>query len=183
MRVAPKAAGRVRREFFPEDYALAMRILSLWNTRACAPGEYPSRMHSAVLTLALGSIANLEEYIGIANQDFRDVLLWAEYREGKDLRYLIVPRPRVVPEPVESAFLESIRAAPTDNTHRLVYADWLEERGDGRADYLRLLCDWLASHPAIDRNLIERERELRKSLDRGWLARIRGMPVREKKKR
>ena len=31
----------------------------------------------------------------------------------------------------DEAFLAAIRAQPTDGTLRLVYADWLEERGDG----------------------------------------------------
>src|SRR5262245_52313661 len=37
----------------------------------------------------------------------------------------------------ETAFLEAIRARPWDEAQRQVYADWLEERGDDRADYLR----------------------------------------------
>jgi uncharacterized protein (TIGR02996 family) len=39
----------------------------------------------------------------------------------------------------EEGFLLAIAADPTDDTARLVYADWLEERGDPRADYLRLV--------------------------------------------
>ena len=35
------------------------------------------------------------------------------------------------------SFLTSIRANPTDETALLVYADWLDENGDGRANYLR----------------------------------------------
>jgi uncharacterized protein (TIGR02996 family) len=38
----------------------------------------------------------------------------------------------------EEEFLPAIAAAPTDDLPRLVYADWLEERGDPRATYLRL---------------------------------------------
>jgi uncharacterized protein (TIGR02996 family) len=38
----------------------------------------------------------------------------------------------------EEGFLQAIAAAPTDDLPRLVYADWLEERGDPRATYLRL---------------------------------------------
>ena len=38
----------------------------------------------------------------------------------------------------EAAFLSAISAAPEDDTARLVYADWLEERSDPRAEYLRL---------------------------------------------
>jgi uncharacterized protein (TIGR02996 family) len=41
----------------------------------------------------------------------------------------------------EAAFLRAIAASPTDNTTRLVYADWLDERGDAlstvKANYLR----------------------------------------------
>ena len=36
------------------------------------------------------------------------------------------------------AFLAAIRANPGDEAPRLVYADWLEERGDPRGEYLRL---------------------------------------------
>lgn len=39
----------------------------------------------------------------------------------------------------EQPFLDEIRANPDDDAARLVYADWLEERGDVRAEYLRLL--------------------------------------------
>jgi uncharacterized protein (TIGR02996 family) len=37
----------------------------------------------------------------------------------------------------DAAFIAAIRAAPGDDAARLVYADWLEERGDPRAAYLR----------------------------------------------
>jgi uncharacterized protein (TIGR02996 family) len=35
-------------------------------------------------------------------------------------------------------FLRAIAAAPFDDRLRLVYADWLEDQGDPRAEYLRL---------------------------------------------
>jgi uncharacterized protein (TIGR02996 family) len=38
----------------------------------------------------------------------------------------------------ENAFIEAIRSSPHDDDTRLVYADWLEERADPRAEYLRL---------------------------------------------
>jgi uncharacterized protein (TIGR02996 family) len=37
----------------------------------------------------------------------------------------------------EQGFLAELREHPDDDVTRLVYADWLEERGDGRAAYLR----------------------------------------------
>src|SRR5262249_42657415 len=38
----------------------------------------------------------------------------------------------------EAAFLRSILDDPDDEANRLVYADWLEERGDPRAELVRL---------------------------------------------
>jgi uncharacterized protein (TIGR02996 family) len=37
----------------------------------------------------------------------------------------------------EQAFLDQLKADPTDEVTRLVYADWLEERGDPRGAWLR----------------------------------------------
>jgi uncharacterized protein (TIGR02996 family) len=39
----------------------------------------------------------------------------------------------------EEAFLRAIALAPGDDAPRLVYADWLDDRGDPRADYVRLV--------------------------------------------
>lgn len=39
---------------------------------------------------------------------------------------------------VEAKFIEAIRADPQDDEVRRVYADWLDERGDPRGEYLRL---------------------------------------------
>jgi uncharacterized protein (TIGR02996 family) len=38
----------------------------------------------------------------------------------------------------EAPFLDAIKANPEDLFLRLVYADWLEERGDPRSEYLRV---------------------------------------------
>jgi uncharacterized protein (TIGR02996 family) len=40
----------------------------------------------------------------------------------------------------EDAFLRAIRQNPDDQLTRLVYADWLDERGDLRGEYIRLCC-------------------------------------------
>src|SRR5436190_2525391 len=39
-----------------------------------------------------------------------------------------------------AAFLRAIREAPDDDTPRLVFADWLEERGDPRGEFIRAQC-------------------------------------------
>jgi uncharacterized protein (TIGR02996 family) len=61
----------------------------------------------------------------------------------------------------ESAFLDAVRTNPEDIATRLVYADWLEERGDARGEYLRLEAE-------VER-IQARLQELRKQLDSGWL--------------
>jgi uncharacterized protein (TIGR02996 family) len=43
-----------------------------------------------------------------------------------------------LPEPELRAFLAAIQADPDDPTARLVFADWLEDHGDPRAELLRL---------------------------------------------
>jgi uncharacterized protein (TIGR02996 family) len=39
------------------------------------------------------------------------------------------------------AFLQAILEDPDDDAPRLIYADWLEERGDPRGEFIRLQCD------------------------------------------
>jgi uncharacterized protein (TIGR02996 family) len=49
----------------------------------------------------------------------------------------------------EDAFLQEIRENPDDDFPRLVYADWLEERGDPRAEFIRVQCE-LSQLPDFD---------------------------------
>jgi carbon storage regulator len=42
--------------------------------------------------------------------------------------------------PEERAFLRAIEANPDDETARLMFADWLEERGDPLGEFLRVRC-------------------------------------------
>src|SRR5262245_26840333 len=70
------------------------------------------------------------------------------------------------------AFLEAIREAPEDDTHRLVYADWLDDHGnEARAKFIRLQCQ-LAALPSKDarrHDLAKRERELLAAHRNAWL--------------
>jgi carbon storage regulator CsrA len=69
------------------------------------------------------------------------------------------PAPR---SPEEAGLLEAIRAAPADEVPRLIYADWLEEQGDPRGEFIRVQCA-LAQLPMGDPRgsaLAERERAL-----------------------
>jgi len=80
----------------------------------------------------------------------------------------------------ESTFLEGIKANPEDLFLRQVYADWLEERGDPRSEYLRVdgdLQQLMASLASSDsakeekiRQLRSRLKKLAKSLLAEWVA-------------
>ena len=41
----------------------------------------------------------------------------------------------------EQSFLDEITANPDDDIPRLIYADWLEERGDPRGEFIRVQCE------------------------------------------
>src|SRR5262249_24596935 len=75
------------------------------------------------------------------------------------------------------AFLEAIREEPDDDTHRLVYADWLEANGPpDRAEFIRIQCE-LARAPGQDPDrlrLQERERALLALHDTAWAQPLRG---------
>lgn len=59
--------------------------------------------------------------------------------------------------PEALAFLEDIKENPDDDTPRLIFADWLEERDDPRGSLIRVQCE-LASTSYFD----ERRKELKK---------------------
>jgi len=42
----------------------------------------------------------------------------------------------------DEAFIRAIVDAPNDDAPRLIYADWLDERGDPRGEYLRAETEW-----------------------------------------
>ena len=70
----------------------------------------------------------------------------------------------------ETDFLAAITLRPNDDLTRLVYADWLEERGDDRASYLRLVVE---ISQRIEQNrpyrrLMTRYRSIADQLDRSW---------------
>lgn len=74
----------------------------------------------------------------------------------------------------DAEFLEEIRRSPNDDTPRLIYADWLEEQGDVRAEYLRLECEVasLGKHDALYVELRPRLMELRQQIDIRWITAV-----------
>jgi uncharacterized protein (TIGR02996 family) len=72
----------------------------------------------------------------------------------------------------DAAFIRAIREQPDDETARLVYADWLDDRSDPRAEYLRTEAAW-ATLPTADeqsRPLFRRVSQLATTLDPKWFA-------------
>jgi uncharacterized protein (TIGR02996 family) len=73
----------------------------------------------------------------------------------------------------EQAFLSAIMANLDDRTAKLVYADWLADRDDSRAEILRLMVKVAAQE---DGWIVARERliELEKTAPVRWLAQLDG---------
>lgn len=77
-------------------------------------------------------------------------------------------------DPTETAFLLTLDDFPGDDLTRSAYADFLEERGDPRAEFLRRQLSIRASAlgtPAW-READARLRELRRCLDSAWVERV-----------
>jgi uncharacterized protein (TIGR02996 family) len=78
----------------------------------------------------------------------------------------------------EEAFIRAIIDAEGDDLHRLVYADWLEERGDARADYLRAERKWALPWRAGERPRVPADLEaMARRLDPLWVARVSRPPL------
>jgi uncharacterized protein (TIGR02996 family) len=71
----------------------------------------------------------------------------------------------------EAAFLRGLEADPADDTLRLVYADWLQERDDYRHEFLRAAVALRAAAIASEEiaRLVHRVRTLRKSVPAEWV--------------
>jgi uncharacterized protein (TIGR02996 family) len=64
----------------------------------------------------------------------------------------------------DAGFLAELQANLNDDATRLIYADWLEERGDARGEYLRL------EHQLSQISL--RLAQLRQQIDPAWLTAV-----------
>lgn len=79
----------------------------------------------------------------------------------------------------DNAFLGNLLSDPKNDAPRLVYADWLEDRGDpdalAKAEFLRLTVQLVAEPGNADWQ--QRLQELAVNLDTDWLAVVSRMPV------
>ena len=74
----------------------------------------------------------------------------------------------------DEAFIRAIVATPGDEAPRLVYADWLDERGDARGAYLRAEAEWVAADRPGGRGAMTRKA---RGLDPVWVARVSRPPA------
>jgi uncharacterized protein (TIGR02996 family) len=78
--------------------------------------------------------------------------------------------------PTEQSLLETIRAEPWDDGPRLVYADWLDEHGEGdRAELIRVQIARRTGGP--DDPLASREKEILTRRSAGWVGPLAGARV------
>jgi uncharacterized protein (TIGR02996 family) len=63
---------------------------------------------------------------------------------------------------LHAGFLRAVCDDPDDDTPRLIYADWLEERGDPRGEFIRVQCELARTQTPTPRHLelLEREKQL-----------------------
>ncbi len=75
----------------------------------------------------------------------------------------------------DESFLRSIADNPADDSTRLLYAKWLEERGDSRANFLRVQHAFGKHLPKTSeyRDLCKKEQDLVRELDPSWVQRVR----------
>src|SRR5258708_6541651 len=75
----------------------------------------------------------------------------------------------------DESFLRAIADNFTDDAPRLAYADWLAERRDPRAEFIRLQQELRQGAPgkANYRELCQREQGLLSQLDPAWVQRVR----------
>jgi uncharacterized protein (TIGR02996 family) len=82
----------------------------------------------------------------------------------------------------EVPFIRAIFASPTDFASRLVYADWLDERGDIRAEYIRV---WVALTESANSGRpteehVKRLHQFHEQINRHWTSFIgRWQPLEE----
>jgi uncharacterized protein (TIGR02996 family) len=79
---------------------------------------------------------------------------------------------------MDGDFLTALRAQPNDNVTRLVYADWLQEQEDSRAEFLRLEVRLSSGNFASEERaaLANRHAELGRHLEPGWLLATNRLP-------
>ncbi len=155
--------GRVRPEVFQDAFlAVAMEDKLDWN-------------HVGVL-LDQGLALPIDE--GFPNwADFCDRHERLIHQRPAEMLRTVLARLRPLMGDVRQhlPFLRSIQADPIDEANILIYADWLEERADPRADFLRLFCRFFFHEDRVARVTAASSLSAQPG---GWLYHVFGGPER-----
>lgn len=75
----------------------------------------------------------------------------------------------------DAEFLSAITLHPCDMDARLIYADYLEEQGDPRGEFIRIQCELASPSDDLDRRevLDRRQEQLRSVHERKWVQSLR----------
>jgi uncharacterized protein (TIGR02996 family) len=86
----------------------------------------------------------------------------------------VLARVNSAPTTEDDALLRAVLANPADDAPRLIYADWLDERGDPRGEYLRV--DWEAAREAksgpVPTGTLDRLANLRSRIAANWVINV-----------
>jgi uncharacterized protein (TIGR02996 family) len=78
----------------------------------------------------------------------------------------------------DEAFIRAVVDGPGDDTPRLVYADWLDDRSDPRGPYLRAETEWAKPWREGNRPVDDpKQRAMADGLDPVWVARVSRPPL------
>ncbi|HKB06377.1 MAG TPA: TIGR02996 domain-containing protein [Gemmataceae bacterium] len=72
----------------------------------------------------------------------------------------------------EAPLYRAVLANPGDDAPRLIYADWLDERGDPRGEYLRLDSELARPRRLRFLQTLQRLKEVRAQLDPAWVVAV-----------
>src|SRR5687768_14833826 len=75
-------------------------------------------------------------------------------------------------DPRENELLDAVFADPSDDAARLVYADWLSERGDKRGEFIQIQVERQRGTPRWLKYM-KRESELQQRYSRLWVESVR----------
>ncbi len=78
---------------------------------------------------------------------------------------------------IEAGFIQALREDPHDDETRLIYADWLDERGDPRGEFLRVQVELANGVPDLEHRerLHQRSAELLAAYEAQWLGPLRSL--------
>lgn len=159
--------------------AVARELIAEW-VAACPEQLRTDGAVAVRNAFAAGLMLHLYEH-----PDSHEDLVAFENAKPKKAKKQAEPSPAPMKE--NAALLDAILAAPEDDKPRLVYADWLQEQGDPRAELILVQCklgrSLLAAggrygtstgkRPEDVQELKEREVELIKRNEKAWLGSVR----------